>query len=104
MEEITKKDRNIGMAIIAYIIFFLPLLTEEKNNPFVKYHVKQGFVLFLAGVVARIITRLPILGWFLVSFLNAFVFILFVIGVMNVLNGKKEPLPVIGKFADKFKF
>jgi len=104
MEEITRKEKNTGMAIVAYIIFFLPLLTEAKNDPFVKYHVKQGFTLFLAGVVTRIITYIPVIGWVLLWPLNVFIFILFVIGVMNALGGKQEPLPVIGKFAEKFKF
>ncbi|MBP6855591.1 MAG: hypothetical protein KBC26_01280 [Candidatus Pacebacteria bacterium] len=32
--------KNIAMAIVAYILFFIPLLTDAKNDPFVKYHVK----------------------------------------------------------------
>lgn len=35
-----KKEKNIGMAVVAYILFFIPLLTDAKNDPFVKYHVK----------------------------------------------------------------
>ncbi|GAF91940.1 unnamed protein product, partial [marine sediment metagenome] len=51
MEEATKKEKNTGMAIVAYILFFIPLLTDAKNDPFVKYHVKQGLSLFLVAVV-----------------------------------------------------
>ena len=104
MEEITKKEKNTGMAIVAYIIFFLPLLTEAKKDPFVKYHVKQGLTLFLAGLVSRIIVYIPFVGWVLLWPYNIFIFILFIIGVMNALGGKQEPLPIIGKFAEKFKF
>lgn len=38
-----------------------------------------------------------------VVYLNGYI-ILFVTGVMNVLNGKQEPLPVIWKSAEIFKF
>lgn len=104
MEEAPKKEKNTGMAIVAYIIFFLPLLTEAKKDPFVKYHVKQGLVLFLAGLVTRIIVYIPFIGWILVWFCNILLLILFITGIMNVLNSKQKPLPLIGKFADKFKF
>ncbi|GAH92852.1 unnamed protein product [marine sediment metagenome] len=63
MEEATKKEKNTGMAIVAYILFFIPLLTDAKNDPFVKYHVKQGLSLFLVAVVIRIIAYIPIFGW-----------------------------------------
>lgn len=53
------KGKNIGMAIVAYIIFFIPLLTEAKKDPFVKYHVKQGLVLFIAWIIVGM------LGYFL---------------------------------------
>lgn len=104
MEETTKKGKNTGMAVVAYIIFFLPLLTEAKKDPFVKYHVKQGLALFLAGIVTRIIVYIPIIGWVLVWPFNVLLFILFIIGIMHALNNEQKPLPIIGKFAEKFKF
>lgn len=104
MEEATKKEKNTGMAIVAYILFFIPLLTDAKNDPFVKYHVKQGLSLFLVAVVIRIIAYIPIVGWALVWPFNLLLVILFVIGVMHALNGEQKPLPVIGKFGEKFKF
>jgi len=29
--------------------------------------------------------------------------VLAIMGIVNALNGKTEPLPVIGKYAEKFK-
>jgi len=103
MEE-TSKEKNTGMAVLAYILFFLPLLTEEKKDPFVKYHVKQGLILFLAGMATRIIIAVPYIGWFLVWPFNVVLLILLALGIMNALNGKQEPLPIIGQFAKKFNF
>jgi uncharacterized membrane protein len=107
MDEINNKmegkGKNTGMAVIAYAVFFLPLLTEAKRDPFVKYHVKQGLALFLAGLVSRIIVYIPFIGWTLVGPYSILLLILFVVGVMNALGGKQAPLPLIGKFAEKFK-
>jgi len=48
--------KNTGMAVVAYFIFFLPLLTEAKKDPFVKYHVRQGLGLLIAFFALRFIT------------------------------------------------
>jgi len=104
MEEATKKEKNTGMAIVAYILFFIPLLTDAKNDPFVKYHVKQGLSLFLVAVVIQIIAYISIIGWTLVWPFNILLFVLFVIGVMHALNGEQKPLPVIGQLGERFKF
>ncbi|MCX6790895.1 MAG: hypothetical protein NTV62_01730 [Candidatus Gribaldobacteria bacterium] len=106
MEEnksIGSSQKNTGMAVVAYILFFIPLLTEAKNDPFVKYHVKQGLVLFIGYVIETIIAGMPFI-WFLSSLLGLALFVLFIIGVMNALNGKQEPLPIIGGLAENFKF
>lgn len=93
------------MAIVAYIIFFIPLLTDAKKDPFVKYHVRQGFLIFLGWIAVSIISW--ILPWFLhfiVWLLNLAVFILMIIGIMSAAKGEQKPLPVVGKFGEKFKF
>ena len=98
-----KKEKNIGMAVVAYIIFFIPLLTEAKNDPFVKYHVKQGLVLFIAGCLTMVVSWVPPIHWFS-WLLNIGMLVLFIIGVLNAVAGKEKPLPLIGKFSDSFKF
>ena len=97
------KGKNTGMAIVAYILFFVPLLTEAKSDPFVKYHVKQGLVLFLGCLVSTVLCQMPFMG-LLFWPLNIVIMILFVLGILNAAEGKEKPLPLIGKFADYFKF
>ena len=100
---------NTGMAIIAYILFFIPLLTEAKKDPFVKFHVKQGFLIFAISVILWVIRA--VLPWYwlwqlswLFSLLGLAVLVLAIVGIVNAANGKQEKLPLIGQFADKFKF
>jgi uncharacterized membrane protein len=101
----TQPKKNIGMAVVAYIIFFVPLLTESKNDPFVKYHVKQGLVLFLAGVAVWLIMNvIPVFGLLIGPILDIVLIVLLVMGIINAVNGVQKPLPIIGKFADNFKF
>lgn len=104
-ETVKPVGKNTGMAVIAYILFFVPLLTEAKNDPFVKYHVKQGLVLFIADVIVMIGSSLPVIGWFLIAPIGWIaVLVLLVIGVMHAVNGEEKELPVIGKYASNFKF
>jgi len=96
-----KVENNTAMGIIAYILFFVPLLTDAKNDPFVKYHVKQGLMVFLIALVAFIISpMIYLVAWVI----NLFVLVMVILGIINVVNDKKEPLPLIGQYAEKFKF
>ncbi|MFH1789735.1 MAG: hypothetical protein ABH832_01565 [bacterium] len=93
------KNENTAMAVVAYILFFVPLLTDAKKDEFVKYHVKQGLMLFIAWIVVAVLT--PAL-FMVIWLLYLGLLVLFIIGIMNALNGKKAPLPLIGQFAEKF--
>jgi uncharacterized membrane protein len=102
-------EQNKGMAIIAYILFFVPLLTgDHKKSPFVKFHTNQGTVLFLTWIawwLVSLIVSFILRGWFLglIFSLVGFavwvgVIVLLVLGIINAVNGRMNPLPLIGKF------
>ena len=101
--QLEQKKKNTGMAVVAYILFFVPLLTDAKNDPFVKYHTKQGLVLFIAWLITAIALQMPIIQWFS-WILSIFVLVLFIMGILNAVNGKEKPLPLIGQFGEKFNF
>lgn len=95
-----KKGKNTGMAIVAYILFFIPLLTDAKNDPFVKYHIKQGLVLFISWVAVSVLSWIPPI-MFISWILHLALTVLFVIGILHAINGEEKPLPFIGQFASK---
>ena len=115
MAEETKKATGSGsvddgksMAALAYVIFFIPLLMNPRND-FATYHAKQGLVLLIASIVGSVLlTVLSVvtfgLGVILYPIYWLAILALAVIGIMNALNGKEEQLPVIGQFASNFKF
>lgn len=92
-------EKNKGMAILAYIIFFIPLLAA-KDSKFAMYHANQGLVLFLAAVVGNVVLGIiPILGWMLMPFFGLAVLIFAIIGIINASKGEMKPLPIIGGFS-----
>jgi len=98
---------NTIMAVIAYILFFVPLLTgDAKKDAFVKYHTKQGLTLFLLVVMFNVIDWIiPFYFWMTISWLLSLGSLaLLIIGISNAVSGKQQPLPLIGKYADIFKF
>ena len=92
---------NKVMAILSYLIFFIPLLTgDHKKSPFVKFHVNQGTLLFIASIALSIVvTILNIIPFFILfSWLFYFVPTIFcILGIVNAAKGEMKELPIIGK-------
>ncbi len=100
---VTSGQKNIGLAIVAYILFFIPLLTEQKNDPFVKYHVRQGLVLFIVECVYMFIGWLPVFYW-LSWPIGLVALTLFIMGIINAASGQEKPLPLVGQLAERVNF
>ncbi len=99
------EGKNVLMAMLAYlgILILIPLLTEAKNDSFVKFHIKQGVILLVFFAVGFLLNIIPLLG-LLIHFVWILVGILFALtGVMNAIAGRERPLPLIGGYADNFK-
>jgi uncharacterized membrane protein len=89
---------NKGMAIVAYILFFVPLIAA-KESKYAMYHANQGLTLFLAAVITNVILGIiPIIGWILLPFSNLAVVVLAILGIVAAAQGQAKPLPVIGAY------
>jgi uncharacterized membrane protein len=97
---------NTGMAILAYlgILIIVPFLTEAKNDPFVKFHIKQGLVLIISEFVAIFLFAIPFFGWIVAPFIWLFNLIMIIVGIINAASGKQTELPLIGSFGRNFNF
>ena len=95
-------------AVLAYlfgIIGFLIVVLAKKDNRFALYHAKQVLVLIISGFIVGVVGIIPIIGWFIVLPLGCLLlFILGIMGIINAATGVEKPLPIIGKFAEKFNF
>lgn len=100
------RHKNSTLASLTYFIFFLPLLTGEKNDPFVRYHMKQA--------VGLLVTVLAFQGLIVYAFnvfesfglangmawaLRIFAVVWAILGFMNGQQGVEKPLPWIGKYS-----
>ena len=107
-KEFDEKDikQNSTFAALAYILFFLPLITC-KDSKYGRFHANQGLILLIVSLIGSIIFaiissirpwrlawfgRLLSVAWILATI--AFI----VIGVVNAVNEKAKELPIIGKF------
>ncbi|MBQ3045728.1 MAG: hypothetical protein IJD49_07255 [Clostridia bacterium] len=90
-------EKNKVMAVLAYILFFIPLLAA-KDSKFARFHTNQGLVLFLGGIIASVVAVIPVIGWIIAPIAGLVITVLAVIGIINALNGRAKELPVIGKF------
>ncbi len=107
-------SENKTMGILAYILFFIPLLTgAHKTSPFVKFHTNQGTVLFIATIIlsvvysllTSIVTSILLTSgswglWSAITTILGLVWlvpgVLCIIGIVNAAGGKMKQLPVIG--------
>jgi uncharacterized membrane protein len=96
-------DKNKVFAVLAYvgILFLVPLLAA-KDSRFARYHTNQGAVLFVAGLLCMVgscvFSFIPFLGHLIWSLLMIGLLVLMIMGIINALNGRCQPLPLIGQF------
>ncbi|HEX5429986.1 MAG TPA: DUF4870 domain-containing protein [Patescibacteria group bacterium] len=94
--------KNSGMALLSYIgiLVIIPLVSDSRHDPFVKFHAKQGLALLIVWVLGSVFFWIPVIGWLL----WLCVFVLMILGIMNAVNGQEKELPIIGGFAKNFNF
>lgn len=87
-------DSNL-MAALSYLwILSIVMLLVKKDDDYVKFHARQGLILFIASVIFWFI---PVLGWIL----NILVVILVIVGFIKALSGERWKMPLIGDLAEK---
>lgn len=100
--EITGVEKNKLVAAMSYlgILVLIPLLFVSKDDPFVKFHAKQGLVILIGFVIAGVGA-----GW--IPFLGSLVWLVLaiasIVGLIQALQGKWWKVPFIGDLAEKVK-
>lgn len=96
-ENLMKTDTNKGLCALAYLLFFIPLIVDGDNLDY-RFHANQGLVLLIFAVIINVVgVIIPVIGWFIILPIGGILaFVLFIIGVVNALNGSNKPLPFIG--------
>jgi uncharacterized membrane protein len=101
-EEHDIQDNKV-IAALSYLglLVLVPLLAK-KDSLFCQFHAKQGLVLLIAWVIIGAVAVIPILGWIIGIVGSIFLFVCFIMGLVNALSGQAGELPLIGQYASYF--
>jgi uncharacterized membrane protein len=97
-------DSHKALAIVGYIIpilFFIPLVTDAKNNTFAKFHANQQLNLLLFWVIGQIVGTLLsiiLIGLIILPLVMVAGVVFMIMGIINSANGEMKKLPLIGGF------
>lgn len=107
-------DHERWYASIGYIFFLCFIgLWKGRESDFIRFHARQGFLLFCAECIAFIfliivdmtVGRLPFLGLLIVILLQGIIFLLAlflsVMGIVKSLFGERWFMPFLGQFSDR---
>ncbi len=92
--KVNQDEKLFGALSYLWVISII-ILIVKKDSEFVKFHARQGLVIFLVSVV---LGWIPILGW---PILDVILIIAIIAGLMKALNGEMWEVPVIGSLAKK---
>ena len=101
---VNNADNRVLQGILAYIgiLVVIPYLMA-KNDPFVKFHIKQGLVLLMIEIVIWAVGMTVWMMLPLIYLLNLAVIVLSIIGIVNVVNKQEKELPLVCQLAKHFK-
>ena len=107
------------LAFLSYLLSILGcfyVLLFERKNKLAVYHAKQSLTIVIVAVGAVVVwllgtwvlTWIPIVGPLLATalfsqiiLLYVFLVVVWVIGIVYALQAKRQPLPLIGKWAEQ---
>jgi len=107
-KNITVASEGKTIAIIAYMTFIglviAFVMNNDKKDAFAAYHIRQSLGIAATGLALGMVGMIPILGW-IINILGIFVLLyMWVMGLMNALNEKEKPVPLLGdKYVSWFK-
>ncbi len=89
------------MAAMSYlgILSLVPFLVN-RDNPYVRFHARQGIMLWMWEVLAIYSLVVPGVGAIFFNLSGLLCFAFSVIGLISVFMGRAWKLPLIGKWAE----
>jgi uncharacterized membrane protein len=99
----TGPTKNTLMAALAYVgPLIIVSYIVAKDDPFVKFHIKQGLILFVLSIAIWIVGMMMYMLWPIIQVVNLAILIFAIIGIVNAVQGNEKQLPLIGQFGNYF--
>lgn len=90
-------QENKDIAALSYVwILSVVVYFAKKNSPFVRFHARQGIVIFLLSIA---VWMMPLIG----RFLELLLLCVAVLGFLGAAQGEKKELPIIGPLVRRDK-
>jgi uncharacterized membrane protein len=108
-KRVKKSSGHENSRLVAFLSYFLVGIIwyyidkGVQKDKFVKFHVKQGIIFVAFWMVWNILLILfsSVIPGDVINLLELVPWIFVVLGVINVINGKMEVLPLIGEYGKK---
>ncbi|MDT0642809.1 hypothetical protein RM553_08200 [Zunongwangia sp. F363] len=96
------------LAIVAYLTIIglvaAFVMNRDKKDEFAAYHIRQSLGLCVCGIALFVVGLVPVLGWIVSFFGSLFLLYLWIMGLINAINGRLKAVPFLGeKFQEWFK-
>ena len=96
------------VAIIAHItvigLIIAIIMNSSNRSHFGSFHIRQALGLWVTYLLWGFLFVIPILGWIAGIILGFLLLAMWIVGIINAVNGYEKPMPVFGKnYADWFK-
>lgn len=101
-EKDSRPNRFLGVLAYLWVLVFIPYVVWPKNE-FLRFHIRQGLVLFIAEIIFTLVWLVPFIGW-LIGFFGYFFCLIFSLkGIFSVLTNQYWKIPWLNKFAKRIK-
>jgi uncharacterized membrane protein len=97
-------DQGKQTAIVSYLTIIGSIIAifmnNETKNSFASFHIRQSLGIFLTFFLLGY----PVGyfdSWMITASFWTFIFILWLFGFMNALNGEQKPVPFVGELYQK---
>lgn len=96
------------VALIAHLtvvgLIIAIIMNSSNKTQFGSFHIRQALGLWVTYVIWGFLWIIPIIGWIAAPIIGILLIIMWIVGIINALNGYEKPMPVFGKnYADWFK-
>ncbi len=95
------------LTVIGWIIAFIMRQNEQPRNELSRFHLRQSFGINLLGFALSLIQYVIYMLHlnFINNLLGLGIFILWILGLIAAIQGKFNPVPLVGKwFEEQFTF
>ena len=93
-EKIMNKKVTSVFAYLGIIFWLIAFLAGDKEGA--KFHLNQGLVLFIGGVISGVISMIPVVCTFVGCILSIAILVVAIMGINSALKDEEKPLPLIG--------